>query len=72
MMTAEQLIETANRAWQAGEIDLWKSAMWLLRTLHPRHPQSVFGDELRALIEAQKDHQEYVEEMSIGGRVYRP
>ena len=62
-MTAEDLIRTANQAYHAGQYDLWKSAVWLLKTLHPDH--------IAPTSECQRDYDDYIEEMSLGGRTYR-
>ena len=39
-MTPDQIIEAANRAWQAGQMDQWKTCMWLLRTLGHLTPEA--------------------------------
>ncbi len=62
-MTADDLIRTANLAYSEGQYDLWKSAVWLLKTLHP--------DRLAPTSECQRDYDEYIEEMSLGGQIYK-
>lgn len=69
-MTDQELIDQANRAYHDANMELWKVCMWLLRT-RGYDTKDIEQDQVRcALRETQKDRDEYVEEMSLGGRTY--
>ena len=84
-MTLDEMIDQCNRAWHEGRIGDWldlierlkaRAALepdpWNSRAEAAQRLETYYATRSRELEAFQKDHDEYIEDMSLGGQRYEP